>query len=64
VSRVSDVIPSWLLKKCDKPDCFRQVKSYVAYCCAECAVAAEGRYEIHQHSEGCEQRHAERGEVR
>lgn len=57
------MILSWMLKECDKPDCFRQVKPHVAYCCAECAVAAEGRYEIHQHSEGCEQRHAERGEA-
>lgn len=53
---------SWELKKCAKPDCFRQVKAAVEYCCAECTVAAEGRYEVDQHSEGCEQRHAERGE--
>lgn len=53
---------AWELKKCDKPDCWRQVKAHVAYCCSECAVAAEGRYEVHAHSEGCEQRHAERGE--
>jgi hypothetical protein len=53
---------SWVLKKCDKPDCWRQVKTNVQYCCSECATAGEGRYEIHQHSDGCEQRHAERGE--
>lgn len=56
------MILSWQLKECRKPDCFRQVKASVEYCCAECAVAAEGRYEVAQHSEGCEQRHAERGE--
>lgn len=54
---------SWLLKECDKPDCRRRVKAHVAYCCPPCAVAAEGRYEIHAHSEGCEQRHTERGEA-
>lgn len=53
---------SWVLHKCAKPDCFRQVKAGVLHCCAECAAAAAGRYETHGHSEGCEQRHAERGE--
>ena len=53
---------SWEFKECDKPDCFRRVRPHIAYCCAECATAAAGRYEIHEHSEGCEQRHAERGE--
>lgn len=53
---------SWVLEKCAKPDCWRQVKAGVQYCCSECATAGEGRYEIHQHSTGCDQRHAERGE--
>ena len=54
------MIFSWMLKECDKPDCFRRVKASVVYCCAPCAVAAEGRYEVAEHSEGCEQGHAER----
>ncbi|MDX2757849.1 hypothetical protein PV729_45310 [Streptomyces europaeiscabiei] len=56
------MILSWVLKECGKPDCFRQVKASVEFCCAKCAAAAEGRYEVAQHSEGCERRHAERGE--
>lgn len=56
------MIFSWQLHKCAKPDCFRQVKAGVEHCCVECAVAAEGRHEVHQHSAGCEQRHAERGD--
>ena len=50
------------LRKCLKPDCMRKVKKGIDYCCAECAVAAEGKYEIHEHSEGCNTRTAERGE--
>lgn len=53
---------SWELRKCAKPDCFRQVKSSVRYCCSDCAVAAERLHEVHEHSSGCELRHAERGE--
>lgn len=49
------------LHKCGKPDCFRQVSAASVYCCYPCSLAAEGRYEIHEHSPGCEQRHAERG---
>jgi hypothetical protein len=49
------------LHKCEKPDCFRQVKTGVAHCCLPCSTAAAGRYEIHEHSDGCGQRHAERG---
>jgi len=49
------------LHKCDKPDCFRQVKIGVAYCCHPCSTATAGRYEIHEHSDGCEQRHEQRG---
>lgn len=49
------------LKKCDKPDGFRQTKSHVGHCCVECADAAERRYEIGRHSATCDQRHAERG---
>jgi hypothetical protein len=52
---------SWELAKCAKPDCLRQVKAGVVHCCPECAAAAAGRYETHQHSDGCEQRHAMRG---
>lgn len=50
------------LRKCLKPDCMRKVKLGTAHCCAECVAAADGRYEIHEHSEGCNARTAERGE--
>lgn len=52
----------WELEKCDKPDCLRKVKKGTDYCCTACRVAAEGQYEIDEHSAGCEKRHAERGD--
>jgi predicted phage terminase large subunit-like protein len=48
-------------QKCAKPDCFRLVSLGAAYCCAACSTAAEGRYEIHAHDPGCDERAAERG---
>ena len=56
------MILAWELVKCQKPDCVRQAKAGVEYCCAPCAVSAAGRWEVDEHSEGCEQRHAERGD--
>lgn len=53
---------SWVLYKCAKPDCFRQVKAGVVYCCTACAVAADGQFEVQEHSTGCNQRHTDRGE--
>lgn len=50
------------LRKCLKPDCMRKVKEGVAYCCSPCATAADGKYEIHEHSEWCDKRNDERGE--
>lgn len=49
--------------KCEKPDCFRQVKAGIVYCCTPCAVGASGKYEVeaHEHSAGCNQRSEERG---
>lgn len=57
------------LKKCTNELCRRAVKTSVAYCCASCDRAAERGYEIHEtgllgHTEGCEIRHAERGDYR
>lgn len=60
--------------KCRKPDCRRKVKLSVAYCCGACAEAdGERAFELEPysplvhpflcHSEDCEQRNAERGEV-
>lgn len=54
------------LHKCAKPDCFRLVSASSLHCCGACALAAEGRYEIHEsgplgHSRWCGQRAAERG---
>lgn len=56
------MILSWELRKCAKPDCFRQVKASVRYCCSNCAVAAERLHEVHEHSSGCDSRHTERGD--
>ncbi|MEU1371987.1 hypothetical protein ABZ454_38750 [Streptomyces sp. NPDC005803] len=53
---------SWELQKCAKPDCFRQVKAGVGFCCSACAVAAERLHEVDEHSSGCERRHTQRGE--
>ncbi|MEU6324659.1 hypothetical protein [Streptomyces sp. NPDC047009] len=53
---------AWELKKCNKPDCRRMGRAGCGHCCAPCAVAAEGSHEVAQHSEGCEERHAERGD--
>jgi predicted phage terminase large subunit-like protein len=51
-------------RKCRNELCDRLVSAASAYCCAACAQAAEGRYEIHAHSDGCDRRAAERdGEV-
>ena len=59
--------------KCRKPDCRRKVKPSVAYCCGACADADERPFELEPwspslhpflcHSQDCEQRNAERGEV-
>jgi hypothetical protein len=50
-------------EECRKPDCRRLVKRGVTFCCAPCAEAAEGHYEIDAHSEGCDERAAERGRL-
>lgn len=55
------------LKKCDKPDCVRQVRKGVEYCCGPCRTADEGGYETHEdgplgHTIGCNARHAERSQ--
>jgi hypothetical protein len=57
------------LRKCENPDCQRLVPVGTYYCCTGCDAAHEGCYEIHPngpfgHSEGCNQRHAERQEKR
>lgn len=54
------------LKPCRNPLCARRVSSAL-YCCAGCAMAHDGRYEIHEdgplgHSETCNERHAERSQ--
>lgn len=61
-------------RKCFKPDCMRKVSPASRYCCHPCATAAEAPapYEIESyrpgahwvlvHSQGCEERSAERGE--
>ncbi|GAA4209201.1 hypothetical protein GCM10022252_75370 [Streptosporangium oxazolinicum] len=48
------------LRWCEKPDCDRLVRQGVKNCCTACAVAADGRYEIHAHSDGCDQRWEQR----
>ncbi len=49
-------------RKCGKPDCLRKVKPGIAFCCGPCATAANGRHEIHEHSEWCNERAAQRGD--
>lgn len=61
-------------RKCGKTDCLRKVSAIAAYCCAPCATAAQapapyeigpyrpGTHWLHVHSQGCEQRTADRGE--
>lgn len=51
------------LQKCATPDCDRRTTAN--HCCAPCATAHEGHYEIHEtgllaHSAGCEERTRER----
>lgn len=53
-TRLDAIRPQPDTQKCGKPDCLRQTTS--AYCCAPCREAAEGKYEIHAHSEGCDTR--------
>jgi hypothetical protein len=60
-ARVRELYPS-PYQECRKPDCLRMVSLGAAYCCAPCSTAADGGYEIHAHSNGCDQRAAERGE--
>lgn len=50
---------------CAKPDCDRLVKMHGMYCCTPCNVADGNgptgeKYEIHAHSEFCDERLAER----
>jgi hypothetical protein len=52
--------PADELDECTKPDCERAVPRGTAHCCAPCAHAAEHKYEIHQHSPGCDDRWAVR----
>jgi hypothetical protein len=61
--------------KCLKPDCLRKVTPGAAYCCTSCATAAQapapyeiapydpGSHWVLVHSEDCEERSAERGEL-
>jgi len=53
-------LPIERLHKCAKPDCFSLVPLGTDHCCAPCRLAAEGRYEIHEHSPECVKRQAER----
>lgn len=65
------LILSWELRKCANNACDRQVKPIAQYCCLACSRAHGERYELDPytegahwvlcHSEGCEQRHAQRG---
>ena len=48
------------LKNCDNRACDRRVIVGVLFCCAACAEANRCGYEIHEHSDSCDLRHAER----
>ncbi|MEV4079702.1 hypothetical protein AB0J43_05355 [Nonomuraea fuscirosea] len=49
----------WMVE-CGKPDCGRAVPEGVRFCCAPCAVAAEGRFEVDAHLVSCDALWAER----
>lgn len=49
-------------RNCLTSACRRKVGGGAAYCCTPCAMADSTGHEIHQHSQGCDQRAAERGE--
>lgn len=53
-----------LYETCDNKLCDAKVKIGVAYCCLPCQVADEGKYEIHDHSDWCKDRQAERKDAR
>lgn len=53
------------LTKCKNPACDRKVPVGTLYCCGQCSMAHDGKYEIHEdgplaHAEGCNRRHEER----
>lgn len=48
------------LKSCDNPECQRRVPVGTLYCCSPCSFAADTQSEITAHSEGCNERHAQR----
>lgn len=48
------------LHACPNPACPRLVSEMSHYCCAPCNDAAAGKYEVHAHSPGCDERDAER----
>lgn len=51
---------------CENPLCDRYVPQGIQYCCAGCAAAHVGKYEIHEdgplgHTGGCNEKYAQRG---
>lgn len=55
------------LTACQNKLCRRKVSAGSAFCCSGCRAADELHYEVHEdgplgHSEGCDERMAERGE--
>lgn len=48
------------LHPCRNPACRRLVSSLSYFCCAPCNDADYGKYEVHAHSAGCDERDAER----
>lgn len=50
------------LRACVNPECLRKLGGSAAYCCAACADADDGRFEIHAHTGQCDATAAQRGE--
>jgi len=52
---------------CKKPDCDRWVPAGILYCCHQCDIADQGKYEIHEdgdplgHATSCIENFKERG---
>lgn len=61
------LVDEWTYTVCKNPLCRRVVKRGIDYCCGGCSWshqrAQEGDSFDPHHSEGCDKRHAERGDA-
>ena len=57
VPGVLDLIQPIELKDCDNGNCMRKCKVGICYCCGACGHSHLHQYEIHSHSEKCDERY-------